>query len=104
MQAIVRGTSVDFVGSFVDADGAAVTPTTVTLEVSFPLRGRRRDSEAVSMTDNAGTWSGRWQSDGAYYGSVYWSMKATQGTIVITEDGEFELTANAANRAAEDEP
>lgn len=108
MNRFTRGSTILFEAeTFLDASGAAITPTTVTLYITYPsspgasygssTRGAPGTTDVdYAMTDSSGVWSYEWDSSVAYPGTVYFSINAA-GSDVVVKDGAFQLQANPAN-------
>lgn len=97
MKPFVRGVTVTFkASSFVDHDGASVTPDTVTMYVDYPIANRARAQAEVVLSVSSGVWTGAWESAVSYPGTVYYSMQAN-GSDEFAIDGEFQIKANQAN-------
>lgn len=92
---IVRGNTVLFTASFLDADGAAIVPAAVTLYVSF-LGASGRESDEIAMDEATdGSFSASWDSSDARKGRVYWAVRASNPPGA--DEGFFELDAGPAN-------
>lgn len=93
----VRGQTITFTATnFLTSAGAAATPSTVSVYLDFPAGNRARDQATVTLTNASGTWTGTWDSEVAFPGTVYCSMQAV-GTTDFALDTEFQLSANIAN-------
>lgn len=92
-----RGDTITFKATnFLTSAGAAATPTTVVVYLDYPGSSRARSQATVSLTNSSGTWTGTWDSEVAFPGTVYASLKA-EGTDDFALDTSFQLGANIAN-------
>lgn len=94
VEQIIRGNEVLFSTTFTDADGDAVIPSSVILDLNY-LVDTTRTYRTLIMTVSDGTWSARWDSEEASKGRVYWSIRADNPPAA--DEGYFELKANPAN-------
>lgn len=92
-----RGDTITFTATnFLTSAGLAATPSTVTVYLDYPSSSRARSQTTVALTNSSGTWTGTWDSEVAFAGTVYVSLQAV-GTTDFALDTEFQLTANVAN-------
>lgn len=93
----VRGSTILFTASaFVNASGATIVPTAVTLTIEYPAGSTSTQEVTYEMDEDSGEWTAEWESYVAYPGTVYWSITA-EGSDDVTKDGELQLSANIAN-------
>lgn len=95
---ITRGNDIEFVASFADSEGGVVTPSSVSLRVSYLNAAGNRTTETLAMgeQDTSGaTWVANWDSSVAKKGRVHWSVRSLNPGSA--EDGQFELQANLGN-------
>lgn len=92
----VRGNEILFTSTPRDADGIAVVPEYVELQLSFMNSGSRQN-EVYAMDDQTdGTFRYVWDSSIADAGRVHWSVRSFNPATA--EDGKFNLAANLANQ------
>lgn len=100
-QVVTRGTSVQFTTTFYDVNGNVAQPATATINIVYPgPTDGSPQSVQVAMTPptmGAVTWIAIWDTRNAGVGSVAWSIHGDPGPPFAVEDGNFTLTANAAN-------
>lgn len=93
---IVRGNLIAFETSFLDAEGAPISPGSVTVTVDFINGSGERVSDTLTMSeDTDGEWSAAWDSSEAAEGRVYWSVRAFDPPAA--DQNCFQLAANRAN-------
>lgn len=92
-----RGDTITFTANnFLTAAGVAATPATVLIYLDYPARLRTRGQATVTLTNASGTWTGQWDSEIAFPGTVYVSLKA-EATDDFAFDTDFQLSGNSAN-------
>jgi hypothetical protein len=100
MLRFTRGSTILFTANaFLDSAGASMTPSTVTVYLSYPsgnINSGQYTDTSFALTNAAGNWTGQWESELSQDGQVFWSVKAV-GSDDVAIDGEFQLTANKAN-------
>jgi hypothetical protein len=99
---IKRGNAVAFTAEPLDADGAPVTPETVTLYVNYIDVNDVRIIDEITMAETtAGEFEAEWDSTVAQAGRVHWHVRSVNPPSA--KDGQFELEANLANPDPETE-
>lgn len=92
-----RGDTITFTATnFLTAAGTPSTPSTVIVTLDYPGTSRSRLQTTVSLTNSSGTWTGTWDSEVSFAGTVYASLKA-EGSDDFALDTQFQLSANSAN-------
>lgn len=96
MRTFQRGDSIRFSAErFVDFDGEPVTPSGVTLRISY-LVDDIATVATPTMTQSGTRWSVVWDSAVADAGDVSWYMAAVSGSNRAVNQGTFTLLDNAA--------
>ncbi len=100
-QVVTRGTSVYWTTTFYDVNKNIAQPGSATINILYsdPESGNPVPVQ-VAMTPPAGaavTWTALWDTRGTGAGNVSWSIHSDPGPPFAVEDGNFTLTANAAN-------
>lgn len=96
MLEIVRGSAVQFFGiQFRDIDKNPTVPESASMRVRYTSCGREKVDD-VALVQNAGLWSGAWDSSPADPGTVYWFLSSHSPSATAAQ-GEFRLRANPAN-------
>lgn len=91
----VRGNEILFTASPTDADGLAVAPSYVELQISF-MNGGSRQNEVYAMSQQSDdTFRYVWDSSIADAGRVHWAVRSIDPATA--EEGKFNLAANLAN-------
>ena len=106
-----RGATVDFSEFFYDANGLPASVDSATLTIIFPSStpsanllshdpGRLKGKATIAATPQPdGSWDVSWDSSISDDGTVFWSIKSTDGKTLVL-DGSFVLRANLANMEA----
>jgi hypothetical protein len=93
----VRGSTLFFSATCLDASGAPVTPDSANLYLVYVSTAGNNAKETVPMTIAENVVSAEWESSvAAATFKLYWSIRAV-GSDTIVKDGELSLTANPAN-------
>lgn len=92
---VIRGNSVTFASSFLDANNNVVVPAAPVLSLYYKSNNIYVTATA-NLTFAANTWSAVWDSSNADVGIVEWHIAGGVGTP-IASDGEFRILANKAN-------
>lgn len=97
---IDRGNEVEFTVTFLNRDGAPLTPSSADVTVNYLDNSGARANEIVSLTHQTDdTWYGVWDSQVAQPARTYWTVRSSSPDSA--EDGFFELSGNLANVADE---
>lgn len=99
MEIAFRGATVFFAAAFFDAGGAPASPSAVGIKINYIQNGVRKTS-GYPMVFNIFTsrWEYDWNTAGISPCTVEWSVTSDPNTDpVYVDDGDFELSANAAN-------
>lgn len=102
-QIIVRGATVQFATSFFDVDLAPVNPNSATVNIAYETSANEATTIQVPMTPPSGSgtiWKALWDTRNVQAPRlISWSIHTGTGdpVPVSVEDGEFMLSANAAN-------
>lgn len=93
----IRGNKFEWTASFLDVDGNASIPDSVSLFVIYTdVAGARIDEEITMNPDSEmSEWSAVWDSSIAKKGHVVWAIRSLNPPAA--EQGDFTLIANAAN-------
>jgi hypothetical protein len=91
----VRGATIGFSSTFVDAFGDAYTPPSATLRLVYKVDGAET-TVSHTMTLTGATARYAWDSSIADADSVYWFV-TTGGSSKAVDEGQFLLVANRAN-------
>ena len=101
MQKFVRGNQIVCSGTFTPTSGTAAPTSAVAILTYKDATTGLASSSTVSLTNDAGTWSGSWNSLLAQEGTVEWRIQAS-GALQAAAQGQFLLQANDANVKALD--
>lgn len=106
-----RGGTIPFTTTFYDVFGNVSQPAGAPqVRISYPLAVGGTTTITIPMippggtlpggavNSNANAWMAEWDSRGAGSGIVYYSVETPGSPPVSVEDGQFTLTANAANQ------
>lgn len=105
-QIIIRGATVQFSTTFYTVDDEPVNPNNATVNLAYETSAGVQTSAQVPMTAPSGdgfTWTALWDTRNVQAPRmVQWSIHTGTGDPipVTAEDGEFMLSANAANLAS----
>lgn len=92
---VIRGNSVTFTSSFLDANNVAMVPAAPAVTLYY-----KSNNQYVTTTANlvlgANVYSAQWDSSNADVGIVEWHITGGTGTPVAL-DGSFRILANKAN-------
>lgn len=95
---VIRGNSVTFNSSFLDANNNVLNPSIPTVTLYY-----KSNNAYVTVTANltfaANVWSAAWDSSNADVGIVEWHISGGPGTAAAL-DGEFRILSNRANGGA----
>lgn len=103
-----RGHHIVFRHAFYDTSGDLASPSSASLILAYPSSGWPyrgfRESTTLSMIQSTVgsthedylTWSTTWASGASHPGPIYWSVRASDLSLTVT-DGQFDLRANPAN-------
>lgn len=98
---IVRGATIKFTTTFFDVGGIVVQPDSATINIVYATPNNPAAVATVPMApDISPTWSALWDTRGAVAPQlVTWSIHtgSSDPIPVSVEDGQFNLSANAAN-------
>lgn len=97
---MIRGSTITFTATCLDASGAAVSPDTATLYLVYAPAdgGHTRTRQSVPMSVQGATVQGKWDSSVASAAMpVIWHIRAGETAV----DGSFRLEAAEANPAKE---
>lgn len=93
---VIRGNSVTFTSTFLDANNAAVVPASPTVTLYYKSNNAYITVSANMASIGSNVWSGTWDSSNADVGIVEWHIAGGAGTPIAT-DGEFRILSNKAN-------
>ena len=108
MKIFQRGHHIVFRHAFYDTSGDLASPSTASLILSYPssgwpFRGSRESTTLAMLQSTVGstdadylTWSTTWPSGSAQPGPIFWSVRANDLSLTVT-DGSFTLRGNPAN-------
>lgn len=92
---VIRGNSVTFASSFLDANNNVIVPSAPIVKLYF-----KSNNQYVTTTANlvlsGNTWAAQWDSSNADVGIVQWHISGGAGTPVAS-DGSFRILSNKAN-------
>lgn len=91
----IRKSLLEITATITPASGSS-QPSTVRVQLQFPTLSGTLSTASVSLTNSNGTWTGTWDSSAAGQGTVYWAAY-TEGAVQAATQGQFEISANAAN-------
>jgi hypothetical protein len=95
---VIRGNSVTFTSSFLDANNNVLTPAAPVLSLYY-----KSNNAYITVTANlimtGNTWAASWDSSNADVGIVEWHISGGSGTPVAL-DGDFRILSNKANGGA----
>lgn len=102
---IYRGATATWRTTFRDAFGNVIQPDGAVINIKYPVPGSPGATAAASVTMTPPIapevrWLGLWDSRGSLPGTIVWSIHTVQDDEEIpyaVEDGQFPLSANAAN-------
>lgn len=93
IESAVRGSSILFTATFLDEEGGAMSPTSVTIRVK---QGKTKTINA-SMTEDSGAFKYRLQTLEFQKNEPFdWYINAREGAKSVTASGSIELTGNSA--------
>lgn len=97
---VIRGNSVTFTSTFLDANNNVVIPAAPAVMLYYKSNNQYISTSAnMASSANSGsniTWSAIWDSSNADVGIVEWHITGGAGTP-IASDGAFRILANKAN-------
>lgn len=84
--------------TFTALDGTVTQPSAANLVLSYQNQQCLPQSTTIALLYNSiiGAWVGEWDSSAAGRGTVFW-MAYGYGVLQASEEGSFEIAANAAN-------
>lgn len=94
--AIVRGNTVVFIATFYNQDGQAFVPAGAETIIVYNVSGTPTTA-TLTMSVVGSTWTAQWDSTVADTGTVEWHVNSTGGPPNAAADGQFTISANAAN-------
>lgn len=92
---VIRGNSITFTSSFLDANNNIMVPQAPTLTVYFKSNSVYVNT-SISMTSSGNAWSASWDTSNADVGIVQWHISGGPTTPAAL-DGEFRILSNKAN-------
>lgn len=97
----VRGSTVEFIIQFRDADGDLVSPPSAEIHINFQSTNGLRGDRMAALVQDANSWVYNWDSMEAEPGIVHAYAHTPKDEIPVSSiDIRFELLANKANRVA----
>ena len=95
----VRGATLGFSATFIDEDGAALTPPGANLRITYKDSGVST-TQIIAMTMVGATATAAWDSSPADAASKTDWFIVTTGSVLAAAQGSFILVANTANPAS----
>lgn len=94
----IRGQTIHFSVSFLDATNLPFTPDAPKITIDFPAAIGRRQNVTINLALSGEMWVANWDSGAAARaGTIYWTIYSGSPTPKIADDGHFTLGANASN-------
>jgi hypothetical protein len=81
---VTSGNSAEFVAQFFDSTGAATTPSSATLTITYTAAAGSTASTSLGMTLSGTTFTATWATSVAAIGAVNWSVNAPGQTAATT--------------------
>jgi hypothetical protein len=93
---VIRGNSVTFTSSFLDANNNVMTPEEPAISLYYKSNNAYVTVSYDMLAVNATAWTATWDSSNADVGIVEWHITGGASTPVAM-DGDFRILSNKAN-------